>query len=201
MDLAFALSANSVLDSTKNFRKMKEVINSVIEKYGVGTINYAVVVFGNTPSVRVRFTQPLDEDQLKTVLSGLTPNSKGSNIERALDEVQRLFDASSRPDARRVLILVTDKTSDSAIEDVKTSAESLRRSGIKVVPVAFGEEADKDELKVTTPDKDDLIESTGTEDPEVLAKEIMKTALEGLLVLYQPILVCLILFCLFLFPC
>ena len=61
------------------------------------------------------------------------------------------------PDAKRVLVLVTDKRSDSSLEDVETSAEALWSSRIKVVPVAFGREAAPDEVKATTSDEDNLI--------------------------------------------
>jgi len=177
--LAFAISANAALDSNQNFRKMKDIIDWVINKYGVGTIQYGVVVFGNTPSVKVTFTQPVNDDQLKTILQNAAKNRAGSNLERALDEVQRLFDSSPRPDAKRVLVLVTDKRSDSSLEDVKTSAESLWSSRIKVVPVAFGREAAPNEVKVTTSDEDNLIDVKNTNNPDDVAKDIMEKVLEG----------------------
>ena len=158
---------------------MKDIIDWVITKYGVGTIQYGIVVFGNTPSVKVRFTQPVNDDQLKNILQNAGKNRAGSNLQRALDEVQRLFDSSPRPDAKRVLVLVTDKKSDSSLEDVKTSAESLWQSRIKVIPVAFGREAAPDEVEATTSDEDNLIDVKNTNNPDDVAKNIMKKVLEG----------------------
>ena len=158
---------------------MKEIIDWVISKYGVGKIQYGVVVFGNTPTVKVRFTQPVTEEQLKNILLTTTPNRGGSNLERALDEVGNLFESSPRPDAKRVLVLVTDRQSDSSLEDVGDSAEALWRSRVKVIPVAFGPEAQPDEVKVTTSDKDNLIDVPNTNDTDAVAKEIMEKALEG----------------------
>ena len=158
---------------------MKDIIDWVITKYGVGTIQYGIVVFGNTPSVKVRFTQPVNDDQLKTILQNAGKNRAGSNLQRALDEVQRLFNSSPRPDAKRVLVLVTDKKSDSSLEDVKTSAESLWQSRIKVIPVAFGREAAPDEVEATTSDEDNLIDVKNTNNPDDVAKDIMKKVLEG----------------------
>ena len=177
--MAFAISANAALDSRENFRKMKDIIDWVIDKYGVGTIQYGVIVFGNTPSVKVTFAQPVNDNRLKTILQNAGKNRAGSNLERALDEVQRLFDSSPRSDAKRVLVLVTDKRSDSSLKDVKTSAESLWSSRIKVVPVAFGREAVPDEVKVTTSDKDNLIDVKNTNNPADVAKDIMEKVLEG----------------------
>lgn len=158
---------------------MKDIIDWVITKYGVGTIQYGIIVFGNTPSVKVSFTQPVNDDQLKTILQNAGKNRAGSNLERALDEVQRLFDSSPRPDAKRVLVLVTDKKSDSSLEDVKTSAESLWQSRIKVIPVAFGREAAPDEVETTTSDEDNLIDVKNTNNPDDVAKDIMEKVLEG----------------------
>lgn len=179
LDLAFAISANAALDSSGNFRKMKEIIDWVVSKYGVGKIQYGVVVFGSTPTVKVRFTQPVNDEQLKTIIQTTVQNRGGSNLERALDEVERLFASSPRPDAKRVLVLVTDKKSDSSLQDVKTSAESLWRSRIKVIPVAFGQEAAPNEVKVTAPDEDNLIDVKNTNNPDKVAKDIMEKALEG----------------------
>lgn len=180
MDLAFAISANAALDSAENFMKMKDIINWVLHKYGVGKIQYGVVVFGNTPTVKVKFTQPVNDEQLKNILLSITQNSGGSNLERALEAVRNLFESSPRPEAKRVLILVTDTQSDSNIEDVKSSAESLWESRIKVIPVAFGPEAQPDEIKVTTADEDDLIDALNNNDTDGIAKEIMDKALAGM---------------------
>lgn len=179
LDLAFAISANAGLDSEENFRKMKDIIDWVITKYGVGKIQYSVVVFGTTPSVKVSFSQPINDDKLKAILQNTTPNRQGSNLERALDEVRNLFESSHRPEAKRVLVLVTDKQSDSSLEDVKDSAEALWRSRVKVIPVAFGREAEPDEVKVTTSDKDNFIDVEDTTNPNATAKEIMEKVLEG----------------------
>ena len=179
LDLAFAISANAALDSDENFQKMKDIIDWVITKYGVGKIQFGVVVFGNTPTVKVSFTQPLNDEQLKNIIQNTTINREGSNLESALHEVRILFELSPRPDAKRVLVLVTDKQSDSNLEDVKDSAEDLWRSRIKVIPVAFGRKADPDEIEETTSEKDNLIDVPNTDNPDAVAEEIMEKVLEG----------------------
>ena len=177
--MAFAISANAALDSDENFQKMKDIIDWVITKYGVGKIQFGVVVFGNTPTVVVSFTQPVNDEQLKNIIQNTTINREGSNLESALGEVRNLFQLSPRPDAKRVLVLVTDEQSDSSLEDVKDSAEGLWRSRIKIIPVAFGREADPDEIKVTTSEKDNLIDVPNTDNPDAVAEEIMEKVLEG----------------------
>ena len=158
---------------------MKEIIDWVITKYGVGKIQYSFVLLGVTPTVKVTFTQPVNEVQLKNILQQTQRNPGGVSLKDTLDRVERIFDASPRPNAKRVLVLVMDKRSDSSLDEVKASAESLWRSGVKVIPVAFGQEAAPDEVEATTSEDDNLIDVKDTNNPDKVAKEIMKKVLEG----------------------
>ena len=72
-----------------------------------------------------------------------------------------------------------DKRSDNRLDDVKLSAESLWRSGVKVIPVAFGREAAQDEMEATTSEEDNLIDVRDTSNPDQVAQEIMEKVLEG----------------------
>lgn len=176
--MLFAISARGALDSAKNFREMKDIIDRVITKYGIGKIQYSFVVFGPTPAVRLTFTRPVNDEQLRGILQQ-TQRSVGASLKDTLKRAERIFDASPRPNAKRVLVLVMDKRSDNRLDDVKLSAESLWRSGVKVIPVAFGREAEQDEMEATTSEEDNLIDVRDTSNPDQVAQEIMEKVLEG----------------------
>ena len=72
-----------------------------------------------------------------------------------------------------------DKRSDNRLDDVKLSAESLWRSGVKVISVAFGREAAQDEMEATTSEEDNLIDVRAASNPDQVAQEIMEKVLEG----------------------
>ena len=55
----------------------------------------------------------------------------------------------------------------------------LKETGVKVVPVALGEESSPDELTEITPNKDYLVEMEKDENPEKAAEKIMTKVLEG----------------------
>ena len=158
---------------------MKDIIDWVITKYGIGKIQYSFVVFGTSPAVRVTFTRPVNDEQLRGILQRTERNPGGASVINTLNRAQRIFDASPRPNAKRVLVLVMDKRSDNRLDDVKLSAESLWRAGVKVIPVAFGREAAPDEIEATTSEEDNLIDVRDTSDTDQVAKEIMEKVLEG----------------------
>jgi hypothetical protein len=96
-----------------------------------------------------------------------------------MDEASRLFDQYARPEAKKVLVIITDKRSDSTLSDIRDAAKILVSKSITVIPVAFGRDADPNQLVTTTPNKGDLIKKEKTVPPKTLAKEIMDKILEG----------------------
>ena len=99
----------------------------------------------------------------------------------ALREATKLLNdaAKVRPDAKNVLVVITDKKSDSRGEDLKKEAMKMRPDDIKVIAVALGEESDKNELDILTPEQDEVIEANSTDGAKKTAEEIMDKALEG----------------------
>ena len=81
---------------------MKEIINSVVVRYGTFNISYSVLVFGATPTVLVRFTDSFpDDSSLQTFIKNLR-RSPGASLDKALDEVKKVLQSSPRPHARKV---------------------------------------------------------------------------------------------------
>lgn len=90
LDIAFALSATAT-DADSSFRRMKDTIKSIIDRYGTGSIRYAVIVFGRDPSLELRFSDkyPSDND-LKMFFNGITRKTDGSTIHRYSDTLKNL---------------------------------------------------------------------------------------------------------------
>lgn len=72
-----------------------------------------------------------------------------------------------------------DRRSTSDINDVKKSALDLEIAGIKVIPVAIGDQADKNELVITIPYKDNLIDPDDNDPANRTADKIIMKAIEG----------------------
>lgn len=89
-DLAFAITANAP-DSTRTFRQMKNILQSIIQKYGRGKIRYAVITFGNTPEVKVDFNSNFASDQALVNLLNALPKTSGASLDKAMEEARKLF--------------------------------------------------------------------------------------------------------------
>lgn len=180
VDLGFALSA-SASDASKNFAKMKSVINSIIDQYSIRRIKYGVVVYGNNAKTVIDFQQVFSkEDDLKQYLSTVTPAAVGSSLDKGLAEGEQLFaSGGARPNARKVLVVFTDKKSTGDEQMALTEAKELRDQGIKVIAIALGSESDVAELKDVATDGRHVIPAKKTDDSDELAGEVMELAFKG----------------------
>ena len=180
VDLGFALSA-SASDASKNFAKMKSVINSIIDQYSISRIKYGVVVYGDDAKIVIDFQQVFPkEDDLKRYLSTVTPATGGSSLEKGLATGEQLFaSGGARPNARKVLVVFTDKKSTGNEQMAQAEAKELREQGIKVIAIALGSESDVAELKDVATDGRHAIRAKKTEDSDKLAVEVMELAFKG----------------------
>ena len=179
MDLVFALSANALKDS-ENFQQMKDIIKAMIDQYGKSSIQYAVITFGNVPVTRISFNAAfLDDEALKSLVDSVQKSS-GALLDSALAEAKRFFETQGRPYAKKVLVVIADKKSDSSLNDVENQAKFLEEDDIKVIPVALGTESDLHELSKTTPNKENLVDVDEGDNPEDTAQIILLKALRGI---------------------
>ena len=180
VDLAIAISAASV-KADDNFEKAKEVIKSIIDTYAMNKLRYGVIVFGSSASIKVSFGDdfPTDEN-LKNVITILSGSRERPALDDALKKGKELFDeAPERPNARKVLVVITDKKSTSKLDDLKETAKMLQDDGIKVIPVAIGDEVDHVELEETTSDETNVVNVTTDVDVIVLKEKIMAKVSKG----------------------
>ena len=167
--------------ATRNFRRMKDTINAIVDEYGLGRVRYAVIVFGDVPAVKVRFEDEFTSaDKFKAFLDALPTPSGGAALAKALIEARKAFERAPRPNAKRVVVVITDSKSNSNLGEVRNASKALDVAEVKVIPVAFGADSDKQELEESSQDgKDNLIESKEPFDAKALAKAIVEKSLEG----------------------
>ena len=89
------------------------------------------------------------------------------------------FTSEGRPNAKRILVVITDKRSTSELKNVTNEARVLEMEDIRVIPIAMGGEADLNELQKITPWLDDIIQTDKDDNPYKVAVKILSTALEG----------------------
>lgn len=158
---------------------MKDVIKAIVNKYGSYKLNYAVVTISDSPSVRIRFDKRFPSDTELSKAIQQIPLERGQlNLDKALKSSQALF-SSGRPKSKKVLVVVIDKSSDSLSNNLKETAKVLEGDGIRVIPVAFGNSGDINEVSSLTTIKDDALSTRDGQEPTDVAKKIMDRILDG----------------------
>ena len=180
IDLCFAISATAAnADST--FPLMKETINDVIENYGIRKIRYSVILFGSQARQVVGFDSSITKPaQLEAYIRSLDRLSGGSAIDKALEKAMESFrEGITRPNARKVLVVITDNDSGLKTGDIVTKARLLEERNVRVIAVAVGDTADQQELEAIASDKRDVLTVPTSVQPNALSKDITVLVLTG----------------------
>ena len=115
---------------------MLDAIKVIIDKYGVYTVHYAFMVFGDDPDVRIRFGDNLKSpDQLKGQLDNIPRIGGQPNLDKALEKAVELFQPGykgERPGVRKILVVIVDKDTVGDENVIIRHAKNLENSGIKV---------------------------------------------------------------------
>ena len=180
VNLIFAISALSS-NANEKFQKMKDIIKTMVDEYGKERIHYSLVAFGDEPSVELRFSRTFDSDaQLKAHLDLKARATDGAALDKALKKASELFGEYDREGAKNVLVVIMDKRSTSDRNDVQNMAIPLWEDDVEVIPIAFGGEADKEELKLITLHKENLISAFVTNGTKTIAQRIMDKMMKGM---------------------
>ena len=71
VDLAVAISSTA-LNSNKNFQLMKDIVKSIIDKYGSSKIKYGMIIFGPTARINLKFSESFStNNELKKFINAL----------------------------------------------------------------------------------------------------------------------------------
>lgn len=180
VNLIFAISALSS-NANDKFQKMKDIIKTMVDEYGRERIHYSLIVFGDEPSVELRFSRSFDTDgELKAFIDLKKRATDGANLDSALKKASELFDEYQREGAKKVLVVIMDKKSTSDGKDAKNTAMSLWDDDIEVIPIAFGRGSDEDELNSITPHVDNVIPAYVANKTNKIAMEIMDKMRKGM---------------------
>ena len=178
IDLGFATAASS-LDADETFQLMKDTIAEIIKEYGIGKIRYGLIVFGDTASIKIQFSDHSRVDDLLQLLA-LIPKRSGAALDEMFKEAERLFSApDGRSHVRKVLVVITDLASGQTPSQVREAAQPLQDKDVKIVAVAIGRQADPKELEILT-SKENIIEEQKSVLPSDLKKNIMDKVLKGI---------------------
>jgi len=178
IDLMFVVSAQA----PNSLSYIKDVIADIMQNYSTNLIHYAVVVYGDEPSVILKFSDGVtDPEQLASLVRSPSNVPGGSALDKALQTAKRLFgeDSAVRPGARKVLVVITDEASSGDKEAAKGIAKDFADNLVTIITVAVGDDADHKELEDLTPKDGGSLNTTIEEDPGKTGEKIIQIILEG----------------------
>lgn len=86
-----------------------------------------------------------------------------------------------RANAKKVLVVISDKRSTSSDSEIENEVKPLRDNDILVIPVALGNEADEKQLKSLVDDENSLVTAKTTDDTTDIKNKLMVVVFKGLL--------------------
>lgn len=176
VDLGFIISAGST-DATATLQQIKDVIKSFIDKYAMDRLRYGIISYGSTPRIELTLRDSLNPGVIQQVDAILRPGGT-PDLAKALQLGEQLL-SSARPNAQKVLVVITDVKSGSSPSKVKHAAKSLDNKDIRVFAVVIGNEADTTELTTASGSGKNIINSSNTDEPEKVREEIVEKIRQG----------------------
>lgn len=138
-----------------------------------------MLLFGRQTSKVFDFGNQISSVNLKKAIDRAVHPLGLPDLTNALQEAKTIFDNSGRPEARKILVIIRDKRSNSDPKEVKLAADALYNSGVEVIPVFLGREDNSVEYEKMTPDKKRMLLGEPDVYPEPLAKAILRKVLIG----------------------
>ena len=161
--------------SRENFEKQKETVKEAIQQDTNSNVIYGVIQYGRTAEVQKNLQERMNKEVFKRFLPTLSWNEVGEALMAGLQQANVTFTEYGRPNARRILLLFSDKpwNDTMAVNDI---GKKLRENAVKIVPVSVGNRSDDEKLselagrKPLKVDEDNKPEKTGKK----VSEEIMK---------------------------
>ena len=172
-------SANKVA----TFKKMKDAIKQIGDKFGVRRFHYSVVVYGKAPLKKeFDFADPIPfEEELKKKVDAVNVITGFDDLPNALNEAKKILSDTSkvRPASRKAIVVISDKSSTKTNPELKTATKPIHDQGIIVVASSVGGDPKREELRAMTTRKDDVIEVTNSDTSGYLGDRIVARILKG----------------------
>lgn len=186
--MGFAISAASI-NSDSIFSLMKKIIYTIIDRYGNyhntknDKVKFSVIVYGQVITTsftfdNAKFTQ---EDLIRTV-NETTKVPGTPDLEKALKQAETLFRKTSRANATKVFVAMSDSVSAARGNQLIVNAAKLRRQGVLILSVGIGanySQIGNQMKKVVITHSDFIGVPDFTTRPVVIAETIMFKALQG----------------------
>ena len=130
-----------------NFRKCLEFVKEVLRSFPVSIdgVHAGLITYGEKSRLNFNFDTVLDQPTIETTIDSVSYPGTESHTGNALDTAMaKLFPHSGRQNVPHVLVVITGSNSR---DEVESSAEELRASGVRIFCVGVGGRYDHSQLE------------------------------------------------------
>ena len=172
MDIGIAVTATGFL-SEPTFRHMKGVIKELTDSYGYGEkVRYGLIIFGERASTKLSFTDEYASlADLQRFVEVAPRIEGGPRLDRALEEAEKLFVDNSKPSAKKIFLVFTNKNSTGNQNEEKAKVDGLKKKGIATIVTSWKADVGKSFEKLV-PKEQIVVTDTGKDPSEVVKKVI-----------------------------
>lgn len=179
IDLTFAVGANSAKKTT-TFALMKDTMKKIINKYGIKTIHYSVVNYGSSSGVieksYTNFLTYSTTSSFSNYIGTISPrpDTGAPSLNNAISKSKDSFnDPKVRPSADKTIVIMIDDDSTENMATLRTLADSIEKTGARIIPVGIGNEVTRKQLMSITTNNYDVIHVKDSITNPVLQETIM----------------------------
>lgn len=178
MDFIFAVSVSGNIDQTTTLTK--NTIRQIVMRYGIHRFHYSVIVYGKSGITTAFDFGSILPDKQSILVAIRNINrydlATQANDKLAFDQARAIFAIKpTREEARKVLVVITDKPSSNSPSELETARRSLDNINATIVAVGLGSQVTSEGLSKYTLIKENVIHVPSGGVSYLLAEEIIHT--------------------------
>ena len=178
IDIIYILGSNGN-QAEKIFSKEKDIVKDMLDSGSVANNKYSIIQYGNVTSVKARFSDLSNPEDVKRLLDQLQWENDGRNIDESLKVASEQFKSDSRLGSQKVLVVFTGETVQPRNQELIDIVDRLARNGVKIIPVVVASSPDSSTFDGLKPNVKDPITAGIDEDADRTADKVGKETFTG----------------------
>lgn len=178
IDIIYILGSNGN-QAEEIFNKEKDIIKNMLDSGSAANSKYSIIQYGNEPSIKARFSDLSNPEDVKRLLEQLQWENEGRSIDGSLKVASELFKSDSRRGSQKVLVVFTGETVQPQSQELIDVVDRLAKNGARIIPVIVGNSPDPSTFDGLKPNVKDPITARINEDPDRTADKVGKETFTG----------------------
>lgn len=143
IDIVFLIGASNP-GGTRHILNEKRLIEEIVQRNSTPTTRYAIIQYENTATIRRSLNDYTNTESFIDILDKLYWRGDATNLESGLAKVKMLFEKEGKPNARKILVVISDGKLPVDVEDIARLKKPLEEQEVKIISVTVGDNVDED---------------------------------------------------------